>query len=101
MPTHGEATRYLVCYDIPDTPRRNRIAKCLDDFGGRVQYSVFEMVLDHRLFDKLIEELTAIVDPASDRVSVYPLCAACSRKSLLLGRRADEVRPGDEIVFIH
>jgi CRISPR-associated protein Cas2 len=100
MPAANDALRYLVCYDISDTPRRTKLAKCLDDYGGRVQYSVFEMVLDRRLFDNLVADLTALIDPSEDRVIVYPICAACLKKAVFLGLSADEVRPGDEIAFI-
>ncbi len=37
MAADGETLHYLVCYDIPDTPRRTRIARCLDDYGGGVR----------------------------------------------------------------
>ena len=37
---------YLVTYDITDDQRRTKVAKILEDFGDRVQYSVFEMILD-------------------------------------------------------
>ena len=100
MADAGETLRYLVCYDIPDTPRRTRIARCLDDYGGRVQYSVFEMVLDHRLFDNLVADLTALVEPSKDKVIIYPICAACLKKAVFLGLAEFETRPGDEIVFI-
>ena len=76
---------YLVCYDIPDTPRRTRIARCLDDYGGRVWYSVFEMVLDRRLFDDLVSGLATLVEPSQDRVIIYPICAACQKKAVFLG----------------
>ena len=42
---------YLVSYDIPDTKRRTKLAKTLEDFGDRVQYSVFECILDGVLLD--------------------------------------------------
>ena len=32
---------YLIAYDIPDDRRRDRLAKCLQRHGDRVQYSVF------------------------------------------------------------
>jgi CRISPR-associated protein Cas2 len=40
------AHRYLIAYDIPDDARRSRIAKKLESYGDRVQYSVF--VVDAR-----------------------------------------------------
>ncbi|HOT98551.1 MAG TPA: CRISPR-associated endonuclease Cas2, partial [bacterium] len=37
---------YLVSYDIIDNAKRIRLAKKLQDYGQRVQYSVFECSLD-------------------------------------------------------
>lgn len=34
---------YLVCYDIEDDRRRSKLALCLEGWGLRVQYSVFEV----------------------------------------------------------
>lgn len=39
--TRAERRRILVCYDITDDRRRTRVAKTLESFGDRVQYSVF------------------------------------------------------------
>ena len=36
-----DARRALIAYDIPDDGRRVRIAKALEAYGDRVQYSVF------------------------------------------------------------
>ena len=49
---------------------------------------------------KMVADVTALIDATEDRVHVYPLCAACMKKALFLGRSSTEVRPGDEIVFI-
>ena len=35
----------VVAYDIAYNKRRNKIAKCLEGYGIRVNYSVFECVL--------------------------------------------------------
>ena len=37
----GDAHRYLIAYDVPDDRRRSRVARVLQEFGDRVQYSVF------------------------------------------------------------
>ena len=36
---------YLICYDITDDRDRNRVARILERYGDRVQYSVFEVHL--------------------------------------------------------
>ena len=44
---------YLVSYDIPDDKRKTKLAKTIKDFGDRVQYSVFECLLNKSLLDKM------------------------------------------------
>lgn len=96
----SDSIRYIICYDIADSPRRNRVARCLDDYGGRVQYSVFEAILDHTLLGNLVMELRALVDPARDRLLIYPICSACRRRAIFMGMADVETRPGEEITFI-
>jgi CRISPR-associated protein Cas2 len=74
---------YVVCYDIRDDQRRTRVAACLDGFGGRVQWSVFEALLTRELLDDLVTRVGEIINPKLDRVSIYPLCAACRKKTVL------------------
>lgn len=39
--TSNDQHRYLVAYDIVDDRRRTKIAKVLESYGDRIQYSVF------------------------------------------------------------
>ena len=64
----------LVCYDIPDTRRRNRVARLLEEFGERVQKSVFECDLDTSRQARLRRKLTAMIVPSEDKLRFYPLC---------------------------
>lgn len=95
-----DKVRYVVCYDIPDDKRRTRLAKCLDGYGDRVQYSVFEAVLDRTLFDKMVAAVREIIADDEDQVMIYPLCAACVPRRLMMGAAKGREMPGDEIVFI-
>ncbi|MBI3090673.1 MAG: CRISPR-associated endonuclease Cas2 [Candidatus Tectomicrobia bacterium] len=94
-----DATRYVICYDVPDDKRRASLAKLLDAYGDRVQYSIFEAVLDRALFDKMRQQAAKLINLEEDRLAIYPLCAACARKSWRVGQGSDEA-PGEEIVFI-
>ena len=78
--------RYIVSYDIPDTPRRTKISKILDDFGDRVQYSVFECLLDKALYDKMIRRLEGVVKEDEDSIRIYALCAMCERAMVIMGK---------------
>ena len=77
---------YVVSYDIPDTPRRTKLAKTLKDFGERVQLSVFECILDDRLFEKMIGRIEAIIMEEEDRIRVYQVCEGCRKAVKILGQ---------------
>ncbi|MBU1054413.1 MAG: CRISPR-associated endonuclease Cas2 [Proteobacteria bacterium] len=76
---------YLVSYDITDDRRRTRLAKALKDYGGRVQYSVFECLLNQELLDKMINRIDAIIDETEDSVRIYGLCANCEKVIKIIG----------------
>ncbi|MGQ4808496.1 CRISPR-associated endoribonuclease Cas2 [Candidatus Entotheonellaceae bacterium PAL068K] len=78
---------YVVAYDISSDKRRLKVAKILEDFGDRAQYSVFEMQLDRAdQLDELQQRLQTVIDPGSDGVRVYFLCRACREKAVVLGQ---------------
>ncbi len=62
---------YLVSYDIPETRRRTKLAKILEDFGDRVQYSVFECILDEKLLGKMIKRIQEIIIAEDDSIRIY------------------------------
>jgi CRISPR-associated protein Cas2 len=77
----------VVAYDITDDRRRARLASALEDYGVRVQYSVFECMLTRERLSALRREVERIVDPDVDRVDYYQLCTRCD--PVREGRRAD------------
>lgn len=76
---------YVVSYDIPETPRRTKIAKILEDFGDRVQYSVFECLIDQDLLDQLVSRLQKVIKEDEDSVRVYALCKNCEKAVKIIG----------------
>ena len=71
---------YVISYDIPDNPRRNRLAKVLKGFGTRVQYSVFEAHLTRSQFEQMKQAVSGIIDTDADSVRYYALCRACTER---------------------
>jgi CRISPR-associated protein Cas2 len=69
----------VIAYDITDPRRLKRIANISEDYGVRVQYSVFECRLEADKFDRFWDELVAAIDPTTDRLVAYKVCVACSR----------------------
>ncbi len=80
--------RYVISYDVVDDRRRERVARTLDDYGDRVQRSVFEAELDQRHLSLLVERLRREMNTDEDNIVIYPLCATCVGKSLRLGQNA-------------
>lgn len=76
----------LISYDIPNNKRRTKIAKMMEDYGQRVQYSVFECDLSAKHLGKLLKELKGVMVEKEDSVRVYRLCAACVKEITVLGQ---------------
>ena len=52
---------YIVSYDIASDRLRNRIARTLEGYGRRVQYSVFECELSEKRYKELYEKLLKLI----------------------------------------
>lgn len=98
--TTDDGTRWVICYDIPDDKRRTKVAKTLDSYGDRVQFSVFEALLDRRLFAAMMSKLEPLLDPKEDTLRAYPLCAGCVKRQVKIGVGANDTPPGEEHVFV-
>src|SRR5262249_30637126 len=61
-------TRYLVSYDVCDPKRLRKVARSLEGFGVRLQYSVFECPLDDLRLAKLKAELQPLLNHDEDQV---------------------------------
>lgn len=64
---------YVVTYDVPCDKRRRKIAKLLEGYGQRVQYSVFECVLTDNKYQELKQRLKKRVQVSEDSIRFYPL----------------------------
>jgi CRISPR-associated protein Cas2 len=77
--------RYIVCYDLSDDRRRQRLVDVLLDYGKRVEESVFECTLEAPLAARMIDAIHKVVDTGEDKVLVYRLCENCAEKALVIG----------------
>ena len=75
----------VVSYDVREDRRRTRLAHALKDFGRRVQYSVFECLLDEKQLARLRLRIAKEIDPAEDSVRFYRLCGECLERIEILG----------------
>ncbi len=63
----------LMIYDIVDNKRRNKMVKCLEAYGVRVQKSAFEALLNRRQYEKMLRESSGLIDEEVDSLRVYVL----------------------------
>lgn len=60
--------RYIVSYDVADPKRLRQIARTLEGYGARIQYSVFECPLDNLRLEKLKARLREILNRDADQI---------------------------------
>lgn len=76
---------YLITYDIEEDKKRNKIAKLLEDYGTRVQYSVFECAIDYNQLEEIKKKAEDIIDKKKDSVRIYRICEGCLKEISILG----------------
>lgn len=63
----------VVAYDVTDDGRRAKLASEMENFGSRVQRSVFECRLNRAQFAEMKRRIHRLIQPA-DRVKLFVLC---------------------------
>ncbi len=76
----------VVTYDITDDKRRLKISDELQNFGARVNFSVFECHLEAESLTDLKQRLAEKIDSSEDNVRYYVLCDACVKKVEIQGK---------------
>ena len=75
----------LIAYDIAAPKRLSRVAKVCEDFGLRVQYSLFECHLEERQFLRLWKRLLKEIDEQEDRIVAYKIDARSAKETMTAG----------------
>ncbi len=72
---------YLVCFDIVDNRMRRQTVKVIENYGCRVQKSVFECPgLTEEQFIKMKTRIEDCIDHTEDNVRYYHICRGCVRR---------------------
>ena len=84
---------YLVCYDIANTKRLQKLARALEKIMIRVQYSVFvaPAASQSTLFE-IIGTINDIINEQSDDVRIYTIAEK--------GHRSKEAKDLDDLLII-
>ncbi|MDD7389509.1 MAG: CRISPR-associated endonuclease Cas2 [Lachnospiraceae bacterium] len=92
---------YVVSYDITEDKRRNKIAKLLEGYGRRVQYSVFECRINEKKMKVLYAALADLTrDMQEGSVYIYPICASCEKKRMIIGEENRETAELQQPVIV-
>jgi CRISPR-associated protein Cas2 len=75
----------LIGYDISDPKRLARVARVCEDFGVRVQYSMFECRLDETEFTEFWLQLLGEINEDEDRIVAYKIDARCAKETMSAG----------------
>jgi CRISPR-associated protein Cas2 len=75
----------LVAYDITEPKRLAKVARVCEDFGVRVQYSVFECRLDEDGFTDFWLRLLDVINEDEDRLVAYKIDARSAKETLTAG----------------
>ena len=75
----------LVAYDITSPKRLAKVAKVCEDFGLRVQYSLFECHLEEREFQRFWKRLLKEINEDEDRVVAYKIDARSAKETMTAG----------------
>ena len=76
---------YFISYDVSDSKRLGKVAKTLENFGIRIQFSFFECEMEKEQLENLKSALLKIIDKKEDSLRIYPLCQDCTERTDSLG----------------
>ena len=88
-----DSRRFVIAYDIVDDRRRSRVAKCLQSYGVRVQFSVFLVDTRPAKLMRLLALLDDRIESSEDSVMVCdlgPVHALTTSTLLYLGNSRAE-----------
>lgn len=89
--------KYVVSYDISSDRLRRKVSQIMEDYGKRVQYSVFECDLDNRRLKQLYKKLVNVMGEMQEgSIKFYPLCMSCSEKIMTIGIDDEKKENADE-----
>ncbi len=79
---------YLICYDIRDSKRLQRVHKVVIGFAHPVQRSVYFALLTKLDLKQLLSLLSEIIDENTDDIRIYPAPALNQAEMLGANRTA-------------
>lgn len=70
----------IVAYDVASDRRLRKVAAICEDFGCRIEKSLFRCTLSEARFEQLRLRLTRILSPEEDHLIIFSLCEHCAER---------------------
>lgn len=80
---------FLLCYDICDAKRLQKLQRLVSKSMLQIQYSVYYATLTKVQMDNLINQIKKIINPIHDEVCVYEVEPI--ERSFFRGKRCHEI----------
>ncbi len=87
--------RFIIAYDISNDKIRTEFSKKLDTYGSRINYSIYEFLLDKKNYEKLKDEISAFykrcvlgryhLNGQSLKIIIIPICENCFKNKVAFG----------------
>ncbi|MGF1588851.1 MAG: CRISPR-associated endonuclease Cas2 [Pleurocapsa sp.] len=90
---------YVIVYDIPCDKRRKKVADLLEGYGKRVQYSVFECVLNKGQYQQLRNRLKKSINLEKDSIRIYPITKSSLQQVVNWGTGKDLTKPPSSTII--
>ena len=71
---------YLIAYDIRHPVRLRKLAKIVQDYGLRMQKSVFEAEMTPSELQSMKKRMQGVIEPKEDGIKIFRLCQSCEAK---------------------
>jgi len=82
---NSDLKHWLVLYDIKNAKRLGKTAKVLENYGMRVQQSVFELYADVYVIQQIRSILHGVIDYDEDFILYFELCERDWQKQIKIG----------------
>lgn len=90
--------RYLLAYDIRDPKRLQLVAKCVEGYGDRIQYSVFICDLSDLELVHMRTALETLINSYEDSIIVVDLGGVDDSRFSFLGQRIKLPGGGAQVI---
>ncbi|WP_298068395.1 CRISPR-associated endonuclease Cas2 [uncultured Mailhella sp.] len=77
---------YLIAYDIRNADRLRKLARIAQDYGLRIQKSIFEAELLPSELKDMESRMKKLIDPREDGIKIFHLCQSCEARRTGAGR---------------